>query len=339
MKIAIVGFPGCGKSTCFKAITQKKKEEIEKLDPTKPHLGAVKIPDERLEKLRDIFKPKKLTHAELIFEDLPGFHIPGIKEVDSLMVVLGLFSGRDPAKDMALMDTEFMVSDLEIIDRRLPGLEKEIKQAESPEKKLEFQTLTKCRETLAKNAPLRSLELSPNEIKAVRGFQFLSRKPVFILGNTGENGSPEEPGVKKMEEYAKKTGLQCAGFCAKLEAEVADLEESEKEAFLKELGIDSSARDRVIELAEKALGCITFFTVKGDQTKAWLIKKDTEAIEAAGKIHSDIKKGFIKAEVINCADLMAAGSRDGARKKGLLKLESKEYKIRDGDIVDFRFSK
>jgi len=337
MKIAIVGFPGSGKSTCFKAITQKNKSEIEAHDPTKPRLGAVKIYDHRLEKLEAIFRPKKVTHAELILEDLPGFHIPAIKEVEGLMEVLGIFSGRDPVKDMGDLDLEFILSDLEIVNRRLPGLDKELKQEPSPEKNLEREILIKCKVSLEKNEPLRDFELKHEEEKAMRGFQFLSKKPVFILGNTDENKSSPDA-VSRMENFCRKKNIRCMEFCGKLEAEIADLDESERGPFLKELGIDETARERVAGLAYSALGYITFFTVKGDETKAWAVKNGTKAEEAAGKIHSDMQKGFIKAEIMAFDDLMASGSKEEARKKGLLKLEGKEYKIRDGDIIDFRFN-
>ena len=337
MKIAIVGFPGCGKSTCFKAITQKTKNEIEKLDPTKQHLGTVKISDPRLEKLKTIFNPQKLTPAEIVFIDLPGFHIPHIKEVEGLCEVLGLFSGRDPLKDIEDMELEFMLADSEIINRRLPGLEKELKQEASKEKELERKVLFKCKEFLGKNMPLRKLELAPEEERQIRGFQFLSKKPIFILGNIDEKQKSSDA-VKKLESFSREKSLKCIEFCAKLEAEIADLEQSERGAFLEELGIEKTAREAVIELAYNALGYITFFTVKGKETKAWPIKSGQTAIEAAGGVHSDIQKGFIKAEVVNFNDLLSCGSLAEAKKKALLKLEPKEYKIRDGDIVDFRFN-
>ena len=339
MKIAIVGFPGCGKSTCFKAITGKTKDESEKLDPTKPHLGVVKIPDPRLEKLKTIFNPKKLTAAEIVLEDMPGFNTSHVKDVEALMEVLGAFSGRDPVKDLDSMDLEFMLADLEIINKRLPGLEKELKDATPPrEKLLERDTLIKCREALEKNTSLRNFKFATDEEKEIRGFQFLSKKPVFILGNIAENQKSSEV-VKKIEIACKEKGFKCIEFSAKLEAEIVDLDESEREGFLKELGIGKSARQAVIELAYNALGYITFFTVKGAETKAWSVKGDTTAIEAAGKIHSDMQKGFIKAEVINFGDLASSGGVQEARKKALLRLESKEYRIKDGDIIDFRFNK
>jgi hypothetical protein len=224
-----------------------------------------------------------------------------------------------------------------VIDHRLPALDKELKQDSCREKILERETLLKCKEFLEKNTPLRSLGLTADEEKVIRGFQFLSRKPLFILGNINENQAASDV-VKKMEDSCKKKGIKCTEFPAKLEAEIADLEESERAAFLKELGISETARARVVKLAYDALGYITFFTVKGNETKAWPVKNGTTAIEAAGKIHSDIQKGFIKAETINFDDLAACGSMQGARKKALLKLEGKEYKIKDGDIIDFRFS-
>jgi len=337
MKIAIVGFPGCGKSTCFKAITQKNSEETEKLDPTKPHLGAVKIPDNRLDKLKSIFNPKKLIHSEIIFEDIPSFHVPDIKEVEALVEVLGVFSGRDAAKDVEGMDTEFMLADLEIISRRLPGLEKELMQEDSREKTLEKEVLIKCKASLEKSVPLRDIKLTFDEEKQIRGFQFLSKKTVFVIINIDESQKSNDA-LKKAKAFCEKKGFKFITFCAKLEAEIADLEESEKASFLKELGEEGTSRDVLIELAYKALGYITFFTTKSNQTKAWSVKKGITAIDAAGKIHSDIQKGFIKAEVVSFKDLEASGSVGEAKKKALLRLEGKEYKITDGDIIDFRFN-
>jgi len=337
MKIAIVGFPGCGKSICFKAITGKKKSEVETLDPTKPHLGTVKVPDQRLERLNTFFNPKKLTPTEIIFEDLPGFHIPQIKEIEAIVEILGIFSERNPVKDFENMDIEFMLADLEIINKRLPGLDKELKQEKAREKILEKETLLKCKKTLEENKPLRDFELTPEEEKEIRGFQFLSRKPLFVLGNIDETQKSTDV-TKKTEAYCKGKNIKFVEFCGKLEAEIADLDETEAGSFLKEMGIDKSARERVIELAYSALGYITFFTTKGSETKAWPVKEGTTAIEAAGKIHSDIQKGFIKAEVVNFKNLDKSGSMQEAKKKALLRLEGKEYKIKDGDIIDFRFN-
>ena len=337
MKIAIVGFPGCGKSTVFKAVTQKREEETAKLDPTKPHLGTIKILDPRLEKLKSIFSPKRLTPAEFMFEDLPGFRIPDIKEVEALMAVLGVFSGSDPARDIGNLDTEFMLADLEIITKRLPGLEKEIKQSHSKEKDLEKTTLLKCKDILEKGAPLRNMEFTKDEDKIVRGFQFVSKKPVFFLGNIDEK-QKDSAEVRKAKETCKGKNFKFMEFCARLESEIVDLEDSEREDFLKEMGITESASSRVSEFAVRTLGYITFFTVKGTETRAWLLREGSTAIEAAGKIHSEIQKGFIKAEVINFKDLVSSGSVAAAKSGALLKLEGKGYIIQDGDIVDFKFS-
>lgn len=338
MKIAIVGFPGCGKSTCFKAITQKSKSETETLDPTKAHLGAVKIFDPRLKKLKTIFNPQKVTYAEIVFEDLPGFHIPQIKEVEALMEVLGVFSGRDPAKDIEDMEIEFILSDLEIVNHRLPSLDKELRQGEAREKILEREILEKFKANLEKNRALRDLSLTKEEEKEIRGFRFLSRKPLFILGNINEGEKSRADILRKLEDACRSKGFQCVGFSAKLESEIVDLEKAEREEFLKEMGIDRPAHEVVLGAAYKALGYITFFTVKGKEARAWAVKDGITAIEAAGKIHSDIQKGFIKAEVVNFDDLETCGALEAARKKALLKLESKEYKIRDGDVIDFRFN-
>lgn len=337
MKVAIVGFAGSGKSTCFRAIMQETEEKAEKLDPTKPHLGTQKVFDGRLEKLKSIFNPKRLTRAEILFEDLPGFHIPQIKDVDSIMEVVGVFSGRNPVRDIEDIDLEFMLADVSIIDKRLHSVEKEIRQEKSREKVLEKETLLKCKEALEKNTPLRYVEFTCDEEKSIRGFQFLSKKPLFIVGNTGDTKESAEF-LPALERFCKEKKLSLVEFPAKLEAEITELEEEEKKEFLKELGADKRAGERVIEAACAGLGYITFFTAKGDETKAWLIKRGTHALEAAGKIHTDIERGFIKAEIINFDDLISCGSIPEARKKGLLKLEAKEYIIQDGDVVDFKFN-
>jgi len=337
MKIAIVGFPGCGKSTCFKAITQKSQKDKETFDPTKSHLGTIKVPDERLLKLKELFNPKKLTFAEIVFEDLPGFNVPQIKDIEAIMEVLGIFLDRDPVKDIENMNTEFMIADLGIIEKRLPGLEKELKQEKTRDKESEHVVLLKCKECLDKNTPLKTLSLNLEEDKKIKGFQFLTRKPLFILSNTTEGNNSSEL-LSKAESFSCEKGFEHMAFPAKLESEIADLDESEKKSFLEELEILEPARERVIKTAYKALGYITFFTVRGNETKAWPIKSGTTAIEGAGKVHSDIQRGFIKAEIVNFSDLVRLGSMQEARKKGLLRLESKEYKIKDGDIIDFKFN-
>ena len=337
MKVAIVGFAGSGKSTCFRAITQETAEQAEKFDPTKPRLTTQKISDSRLEKLKTIFNPKRLTPAEIIFEDLPGFHIPQIKDVDSIMEVVGIFSGRDPVRDIEDISLEFMLADLSIIDKRLKSLVNEIMQEKTSEKLLERETLLKCKEVLEKNTPLKYTEFTPLEEKAIRGFQFLSKKPLFIVANTSETKESAEF-LPVLARFCEEKKLKVVEVDAKLEAEIAELDEEEKKEFLNGSGSGKRARERVIEAASRGLGYVTFFTAKGNETKAWLVKHPTQAIEAAGKIHTDIERGFIKAEVINFEDLASCGSIPEARKKGLLKLEAKEYIIRDGDIIDFKFN-
>ncbi len=335
MKIAVIGFQGCGKSTVFKALTGSQK-----IDPSKPNLGRVKVKDERLESLASIFKPKKKTSEELIFVDLPGFNLASIKEikgVEAVMHVIGVFSGRDYIKDIESMELEFMLSDLSIIEKRLPHLEKELKSRPSKEFEIEKKALLDCKESLEKNKPLRELKLGSDEVKVINGYQFLSKKPVFILVNSEEGQIPSKI-RDEINAYCKKNDLKSAAFCAKIEAEIQDLETEERAEFIKGLGLEKSAAEKVIETARGILGLITFFTVKGDETKAWSLPKDTTAIEAAGKIHTDIKKGFIKAEVIGYDAFIKCGSFAEAKSKGLLKLEGKEYVVKDGDIIDFRFN-
>lgn len=332
MKIAIVGFAGSGKSTVFKALTG-----FEKIASAKPALGTVRIEDEKLINLASIFKPKKITNEELVFVDLPGFNLAQAKEIESLMDVVGVFSGRDYAKDIDNMQLELMLSDLSIAEKRLSGLDKELRQTPSAEKEIEKKALAKCKESLDKNTPLREIKLGHDEERVISGFQFLTRKPVFILANLEENQLNTSLS-NEIESYCKKKNLRSIGFCAKIEAEVRDLNPEERGEFIKALGLEQSALEKVLRIARDVLGLITFYTVKGDETKAWSVPAGTQAIDAAGKIHTDIKKGFIKAEVVGYNDLIQCGSLAEARSKGLLRLEGKEYIVKDGDIIDFKFN-
>jgi len=337
MRVSIIGFPGCGKSTVFKAIADLKKSGQNNASSSKPALGTVKIKDDRLEKLASIFKPKKISYEELVFTDLPGFNLTPVKEAETIMHVVGAFSGRDTIKDIDSMETEFIVSDLAIIEKRLPILEKEIMAKAADGKEHERQALVKCRDALNKNNPIRAIHFSNEEEKLLSGYQFLSQKPVFVILNLDEEN---DPGLaKKVQDYCNDKQVKCAAFSAKVEAELKDLDANDIAIFREEMGVLESARDRVIRTARETVGSITFFTVKGDETKAWPVKKGIIAHEAAGKIHTDIKKGFIKAEVVGYNDFARCGSFHEAKKRGLLRLEGKEYVVKDGDIINFKFNK
>ena len=335
MKIGIIGLPGSGKSTVFEAVTGIPTEKLQH-EVGKPHIGVVSVADERLDFLVEVFKPKKVTHVEIVFEDMPGYKVKQIKEVDALLCILGIFSGTNPVKDLDGIESDIILTDLEAIQKRLPILEKEASSGKAELKK-EKETLLKCKDHLEKEKPLSELELDKNEAKLIRGYQFLSQRPVLVVANVSEEDM-KKPLSKELEDYVSKKGIRIVKFCAQVEEEISELKEEEKADFLKEMGIDKSARDKIIKASFELLDLISFFTIKGPQTRAWAIKKGTTALLAAGKIHSDIQRGFIKAESINFAKFKECGSMQEAKAKGELKLEGKEYIVKDGDIINFRFN-
>lgn len=334
MKIGITGLPGSGKSTVFSALTQIKQTGGERL---KLHLGTVRVPDPRIDELGRIFNSKKITHIELTFLDIPGFDVAHLGDVDALVLVLGTFYSKDPVKNIEEIEASFVLRDLEIIQHRLPQMAKEITSGKLDEKK-EYEVLLKCEKSLSKDIPLRKLELKSEESRLIRGYQFLSLKPLFLVSNIAEvnidKGSPTP-----LVDYVKKKGLNMIEFCGKTELDILDVPEQEREAFLKEMGIDVMARDKFIKAAFDLLHLISFFTVKGQEARAWAIPENTCALEAAGKIHTDMKRGFIRAEVVNFKALMECGGKlSEARNKGVLKLEGKDYIVKDGDILDIKFN-
>jgi ribosome-binding ATPase YchF (GTP1/OBG family) len=336
MKIGVTGLPGSGKSTVFSAITHVART-TETADVTKPHLGAVKVPDPRLDELGKIFGSKKVTPIELTFVDNPGFKVAQLGDAGALVHVIGAFFRENPVGDIEEVAASFIVRDAEVIQHRLPEMEKEIRGGKSDDVK-EFEALKKCQEALAKDAPLRTASLSGEEKKLLRGYQFLSLKPVLFVSNIAETaietGSP-----KALRDYIAKNKLTMIEFCGKTELDILEVPEGEREGFLKEMGIDVTARDKFIKAAFELLEVISFFTVKGPEARAWMIPADTPAIEAAGKIHTDMKKGFIRAEVVSYDDLMKCGGKIAeARTKGLLRVEGKDYIVKDGEILDIRFN-
>jgi len=336
MRVAIIGFPGSGKSTVFKAITDSKKEPGKQEDATKPALGTVKVKDPRLQKLFDMFTPKKITYEEFVFHDLPGFNLSLIKNVDAIIHVIGVFSGRDYKKDISDMETEFMISDLAIIEKKLESLQKELKSKPSVDKELEKNTLLKCKQALDANLPVRTAKFTKEEEKSIIGYQFLSKKPLFCVANLGEedlrSGLPAE-----INGYSAQSGMKIISLSAKAEAEIKDLDESEREMFAKELGVTDFGAGKIVRAARELAGVMVFFTgsYKGDEVRAWPITVGMNAQEAAGKIHSDIQRGFIRAEVVSYEDFVKCGSLQEAKAKGLLRLEGKEYIVKDGDIITF----
>lgn len=333
MKIGIVGLPGSGKSTVFNAITQKP---VKDQDTTKTHLGSIFIPDERLDFLSLVVKPKKTTYAEIVFLDMPGYNPRQIQEVDALVLCIGMFAGRDALKDLKDFEADLILRDLEVVQGRIEKMEKEVKRG-AKEIKNEYDVLIICKESLEGEKELRFLELTQQQEKLIAGYQFLSKRPFIIISNIAEEQIGKESSGP-LSGYARQRGLKAIEFCGKIESEIVELPEGERASFLKEAGIDRSAREKFLQVSYDMLDLINFYTTKGDETKSWMIKKGSTAWDAAGKIHTDIKRGFIRAEVVNFNDFKDSGSFQTAKEKGHFKVEGKEYIVRDGDIIAFRFS-
>jgi hypothetical protein len=334
MKIGIVGLPGSGKSTVFDAITQKISGK--ERDLTKPRLGTIFIPDERLDFLASRIKPKKTTYSEITFTDMPGYNPRQIREVDALVFCIGTFAGGDILKDLKDFEADMILTDLEAVNSRLERMTKELTRGGS-DLKNEHEVLLSCKESLEGERELRSLELAPAQEKLIAGYQFLSRRPFIAVSNIAEDQLNK--GVSKpVEDYASGKSFRVIEFCAKIESELSELSEEERPAFMKDIGIESSAREKFIRVSYEMMGLIHFYTIKGDETRSWMIKKGITAHEAAGKIHTDIKRGFIRAEVVNFRDFKECGSLQAAKEKGHFMTEGKEYIVKDGDIINFKFN-
>lgn len=358
MKIAIVGLPNSGKTTVFNALTRKTAETAAfSSGRFEPNLASVKVPDPRLDVLADIYKPRKLTAAEVQYVDVSGFkgeeqgtelsaEILGyIGTADALLHVVRAFEDEsvpppsgavNPEADLGRVDLELIFSDLVIIERRLERLEKELKKTSGQEKNIkiaEQDVLTRLRQALEEERPIRDLELTSQEEKLIRGYPLLSQKPVLVVLNIGEDQLSALPPL----QYDHSKSL-VVPLSAKIEEELTQLEETDAREFMENLGIQEPARDRVIASSYALLGLISFLTVGEDEVRAWTIRQGAVAVEAGGVIHSDIERGFIRAEVISFENLVESGSMASARKQGLVKLEGRQYVLQDGDISHFLFN-
>jgi len=364
MKLGIVGLPNVGKSTLFNAITQAGAECANYPFCTiEPNVGVVAVPDERLEKLAEMYNPEKVTPAVIEFYDIAGLvkgaskgeglgnkFLSHIREVAAIVHVVRCFEDSnivhvegsiDPIRDIETINLELVFSDMEVLERRM---EKTKKSARSGDKKAqdELQFMEKLYAHLESGKPARTLEMSEDEQEMLKQYFLLTSKPVLYACNISEDdlisGNVENQYVQKVKEYAKNEGSEVVVICAKLEEEISTLEGEEKMEFLASYGLEEPGLNKLIKASYKLLGLISFLTAGPKEVRAWTIKKGTKAPQAAGKIHSDMEKGFIRAEVVAYDDLMKCGSETAAREKGLIRLEGKEYVMQDGDIVVFRFN-
>jgi GTP-binding protein YchF len=360
MKLAIIGLANSGKTTVFNALTRGTAETAAySSGQMEPNLAMVKVPDQRLEVLAQMFKPRKVTYADVQYVDVAGIsHGDGqggglppallnyLGTADALVHVVRAFKDDtvphpegsvSVARDIATVDLELSFSDLAIIEKRLTRLHAEITKMATKDKELrlaERDLLVRLQAALEGETPIRSVEMSDEEERLIRGYQFLTAKPMLVALNVGEEDIGSSPSV----EYPfRNSGV--VALCGKIEAELAQLDDADTASFMADLGISAPARDVVIQRSYELLGLISFLTAGEDEVRAWPIRRNTPAVEAAGTIHSDIQKGFIRAETVSFTDLVQAGGMNEAKKAGTVRLEGKTYIVQDGDICHFRFNK
>ena len=354
LKIGIVGLSQAGKSTFFRIVT-KAHGGVSSSSRPEPHVGVVSVPDHRLDRLSAMFNPRKTVHATVEYVDTPGSVIDvvrsgpqsaALREVHALALVLTAFGDHSDGlaavrRDLESVDLELILSDLASAEKRLERLEKDVKKQKNPALEQELEALQVCKQALERQMPLREASLSPEMERAVRGFTFLSLKPMLYILNLNEKDAARAGAA---EEFAAAAGLRqrpktaVTAVCGKVESELAELNDAESAEFMASFGLQESAIARVIRSSYGLLGLISFFTVGEDECRAWTIHSGATALEAAGEIHSDIQKGFIRAEVVSYDDLVDLGGFAEARSRGRLRLEGKEYIVKDGEIVHFRHS-
>jgi hypothetical protein len=344
LRIGIVGLSLTGKTTLFQILTHAHGSGLGSGRP-EAHIGVVRVPDARLDRLAELYQPKKTVHATIEYMDMPGSVIDlartgaqsqALRELDALMHVVRAFDDPsipveggaiNPRRDIENVELELILSDLAVVEKRLERLERDVKKQKNP--------------ALEKQTPLREIALGPEDAKAIRGFTFLSRKPMLYVLNLGERDAAR---ANLAEEFAAEAGLKhrprtaVSAVSGKVEAELAEMSDADAAEFLASYGLEESAAARLIRASYQLLGLISFFTVGENECHAWTIPAGETAFEAAGEVHSDFQRGFIRAEVVKYDDLIATGSFAEARNRALLRLEGKEYVVHDGEIVHFRHS-
>ncbi len=362
MKIGVIGLPNVGKSTLFNALTNNKAESANYPFCTiEPNIGIVNVPDERLNVLANFYKTNKIIPATIEFVDIAGLvegaskgeglgnkFLSNIREVDAIIHVVRCFENEniihvngkvDAKRDIEIINLELILADLETVNKKFEKTSKLLKVGEKSTIE-EFEVLKKVKACLEKGNPVRSLILNSEEAKILNSFFLLTSKPIIYVANIKEQDINKEDNiyVKQVKTIAQKENAEVIVLCAKIEEELSKLSDEDKSLFKHELGIDQIGLDKLIMASYKILGLMSFLTAGEKEVRAWTIKQGSKAPQAAGKIHTDFEKGFIKAEVVKYNDLIEAGSYNNAREKGKVRIEGKEYIVQDGDIIVFRFN-
>jgi GTP-binding protein YchF len=359
MKTGIIGLPLVGKTSLFRILTKAHLTPGHS-NPREAHVGVARVPDERLDKLAGMYHPKKTTHASVEYVDLGAIGQEALKEstylghlrqVDAICHVVRAFEDDaiphvgtiDPLRDIKNVEFDLMVSDLGQIEKRLERVEKDLKKMKSPDLEKEFELLKRAKAHVETERPLRELEMTPEDKKRFRGFMFLSEKPILYVVNISESaelGKGLENAVAKhgLKEVASQPNAGATAICGKVEAELSEMSDADSAEFLSSYGLKESGLARLINKTYSLLGLISFLTAGEDECRAWTIPVNTRAVNAAGAIHSDLEKHFIRAETIRWDHLLEAGSEANARAKGILRLEGKDYIVQDGDVMHIRHS-
>jgi GTP-binding protein YchF len=366
MKTGIIGLPQVGKSSLFRILT--KGHASEHANPREAHVGVAKVPDDRLDRLAAIYNPRKLIHASVEYVDVaamptaapkPGGAKEGVSEaiaanirgVDAIAHVVRAFDDPsiphvgevNPLRDIRNVDFDLIISDLGQVEKRMERLQKDLKKMRSPDLEREHDLLLRAKSHLESERPLREMSMTAEDKKRVRGFMFLSEKPILYVLNISESpdlGRELEAAIAKygLAEVAARPNAGATAICGKVEAELAEMSDEDAAEFLASYGLKESGLVRLVRKSYELLGLISFFTVGEDECRAWTIARDTRAVEAAGAIHSDLEKHFIRAETIHWDALLEAGSEANARARGTLRLEGKDYIVQDGDVMHIRHS-